>query len=469
MCVQFFSRVFNAGSFALVAHLFAATVYSLLFPSLGTAEADNLESAIRKASALPGAQIGITVLDADTGRAVFDPTPDRALSPASSLKLLVTYASLRRLGSTYRFPTEFLLDGTGTSASTLFVRGHGDPSLVTERLWAAVEQMRRMGLRRVGEIVVDDSLFLSPRARTGTNPYQAAQSALSFNHNCESVVVQPTLDGQPALVSLTPGSANTVAPRVITKGRGKNVQFSLDPDGAIRVTGTIGTDSGALTEYLAISNPEENLGSILRGMLIAREIAVLGPVRRGVTSQTAKPFFISQSKELGEILEDLNRYSSNFAAEQIAFALGKKDDGKYDRTLGLQRVKESLVEGGLPVDGLVMLDASGLSSENRVSAHLLARVTSSAWQSLEIAPVYIGSMSRFGISGTLKSRSLGSDSQGRIWAKTGTINNVSSLAGLAQGASGRRYAFAILINGGVSKEDASRVEDNIVRVLLSRG
>jgi D-alanyl-D-alanine carboxypeptidase/D-alanyl-D-alanine-endopeptidase (penicillin-binding protein 4) len=110
--------------------------------------------------------VGVAIANPTTGKVLYTYQADKLLTPASVVKVLTSGASLDLLGSNYRFPTEFFVDrppsAKGVAAGevgNLYIRGYGDPSIVSERVWSMVTTIRRMGVRKIKNIVIDDTLF----------------------------------------------------------------------------------------------------------------------------------------------------------------------------------------------------------------------------------------------------------------------------------------------------------------------
>lgn len=431
-------------------------------------------------------QVGLSIVDADANREFLSINGNTALLPASVQKLLVTFAVLNRLGSHYTVNTDVFLgsskvdsakthDGIVASAS-LYMRGAGDPSLTIEKFWILAEELKRLGVGAINDIVIDDTAFVDPPKRSGYNPFEAAQGAFAFNHNCLTVVIAPQALGERALVTVPPGSPVDLVSKVdTTRGTGSEIKIqervrktSSGETTELVVEGRIGAQEKPRTEYWTVADPALYGGSVLKSVLLKYGIPVYGQVRKDLVPQSARLVTTIRSKEISEILQDLNRFSSNFAAQQLAFLIGRDGSGKYQLPLGLDRVKESLQKAQIDITGLVLRDASGLHRENRITPRILTSVITHAFRELSLEPDFVASLSRYGLTGTLKHRPLDSSRTDSVWAKTGTIDGVSSLAGILQAGDRRHYAFAIVSNGSISKQDASELEDAIVKKMLSQ-
>ena len=193
---------------------FAAAPRVVASPADREALKKTMESVIEK-STLKNARVSVQVRSLEDGTVVFSKDPDELLNPASNVKLYTAAAALARLGVEYRFETEFLVDPEfkDGKAKTLWVRGRGDPSISTERLYGIVSELMHAGLKEVQDIVVDDSWFDSERLppgfdqEYGDRAYLAPTGALSLNSNTVGVYLRPAENpggkefGMPRLIS----------------------------------------------------------------------------------------------------------------------------------------------------------------------------------------------------------------------------------------------------------------------------
>ncbi|HCF57720.1 MAG TPA: D-alanyl-D-alanine carboxypeptidase/D-alanyl-D-alanine-endopeptidase, partial [Myxococcales bacterium] len=159
---------------------------------------------------LSRSRVGVQVVSLDDGSVVYSRNADELLNPASNVKLFTSAAALVRLGPEFRFDTEFLVDdqskaarprkgqGSGDLRGNLYVRGTGDPSITTEKLWGIANELYFAGLRSVsGNLVLDDSYFDGNRIGPGFDQeesdraYMAPTGALSLNWNAIGVYLSP--------------------------------------------------------------------------------------------------------------------------------------------------------------------------------------------------------------------------------------------------------------------------------------
>ena len=470
----------------------AALVVALLAPPrpAGAAADPALEGALRTiidGGPLSAARLGVLVADAVTGEVVLARDPDVLLNPASNVKLVTTAAALARLGPGFRFDTEFLVDGPsagGPSVRTLFVRGKGDPTLVDERLWAIAGQLAHLGIRRVGDVVVDDGYFDGERVgpgfdqEDGDRSYLAPAGALSLDWNAVAVYVGPgERRGARARVEVEPQSdlfqldvrATTVSPR---NGRRVKVSSSLVAGRQrIVVEGRVPAGSRTQVVWKRIDEPALYFGHTLARLLDLRGVKVQGKVRAGTVAEGARLVHVASSDTLAEVVRRLNKTSNNFVAEQILKTLGAEAKGAPGSwAKGVAAVEDFLAEAGVARGAYVMKNGSGLNDANRFSARQLVTVLRSMWSRFPLQAEYVASLPVAGRDGTLRYRLDGSEAAERVRAKTGTLDNVTSLSGYVQAASGRTYAFAVLANDFSGRPSAAaRGVDAIADAIAASG
>lgn len=421
--------------------------------------------------------VGVDIVDLSTGERTYSASPETPLIPASVLKLATSYAALKELGGEWSWLTEVradrslaqcAADGKNSGyAGNIYIQGNGDPGLTTDRILQLADEIYLSGIRTVDEIVVDDSQFVSPPGRSGPNPYQAALSALPINFNSLEVHITPAQYGSMANAAVTRGAPYRVRSNVrTTKGDRSSIQLSDDEHDAnvLQVSGEIGVGATKRVEYISIENPSEVFGAVFADALRRSGVAVKGGARVGRTPEHSEPILVVPSRPLHLAIGDMNRFSSNFLAGQMVFALGRGVDGRYRFDAGVERIRK-LMKALHPSD-LTIVDGSGLERANRIAPALLTAILYKTYGNSALAPDFFGSLSRFNLRGTLKHRNLGVADQDGVWAKTGTLDGVSSLAGILQSQSGKHFAFAIITNGLLEKTRAIQFEDEIVRALL---
>ncbi len=440
-------------------------------PADKQAEREALKAAlldVLQRSSLKAARVGIHMQSLDDGTVVFSQNADELLNPASNMKLVTAAAALATLGPEFRFDTEFLVDPElppDGKIKTLYVRGKGDPSITTERLYGITGELVHTGLREVQDIIIDDSWFDSERTPPGYDQeesdraYMAPTGAVSLNWNATAIYLRPGAEpGAKGVVEMEPNSDFFIVENLLTTGsrRARRVSVTSKPAGdkqRIIVRGQLPPDQGALSVYKKIDNPPMYFGQTLKELLKARGIKVKGRVKLGLAPSRSKLLYVAQSDTFDIILKRLNKLSNNFVAETLLKTMGAEVKGAPGSFRGGVEVVEAFLERevGIARGTYVMKNGSGLNDANRFSAAQLDRILYHMYTRFPLAPEFLSSLGIAGKDGTLKYRFEGSDAVGRLRAKTGTLENVSALSGYVQAAGGEKFIFAMMVNDYVGR------------------
>ncbi len=451
-----------------------AVLCSALLPLNLFAQTSGLSAKVQRLVETLAPSINVAVVDLRTGNAIYQHRAQDQVKPASILKTITSSVALSILGPDYHFKTGFLSDsgiGKGGVVSTLYVRGGGDPSLTIEDALMAARRLHRLGVRKVGRIVVDDSIFDGFKARVGERAYEAGASGLAFNFNTLGFDICSTEVGRPALVIPDPNELPVdITGRIMTVSK-KKAYYRIDDESrtmgglTFSLKGEIRKTGGCETIYRSIDNPAEYFGLTMAGLLSKFGISVdRKALSRGVVPQGARTIFEHSSKPLSQIVWDLNHYSTNMIAEQLLYHVGFSRSGRLSRDAGLQRLGMYLEKLGFPSTSFELYDGSGLNHGNRVTAGIMVAVLRDIYKNQTIWPEFEASLAVMGRSGTLRKRMRGLRG-GVVRAKTGSLNGVSSLAGYVFADTGARYAFVSIANGSAVIR-ARRFEEELVKALL---
>jgi serine-type D-Ala-D-Ala carboxypeptidase/endopeptidase (penicillin-binding protein 4) len=357
------------------------------------------------------ARTGAVAIDLQTGQTVYSEHAGLPLAPASNEKLAVAFAALVTLGPAFRFETDVVGRGEQDGAiwrGSLVLVGHGDPTLSSGGLATLARQVRAAGIRRVTRGVFGDESFFDAR-RTG-----AGWKSWFYVNEC------------------APLSALTV-----DRGRYYG-RTSRDP---------------ALAAALQFRDALRRAGVAVGG-------AGLGKQRADDV-----PLAAVESEPLSRVVAWMGRVSDNFTAEILLKQLGTTDGSVGTSARGAAVVRVALAEAGVPLAGLRLVDGSGLSSLDRLTARSLAALLRAAWTDPVVRPYLLASLPVAGINGTLSERMRQPPARGNVQAKTGTTSLASALSGYVK----RRYVFSVLQNGSpVSSFWARKAQDRFATALAAQ-
>ncbi len=391
-------------------------VLCLLLPLAAPAQGAGLPLATRLAQALQARHIspaatGAVVVDLSTGRTVFARNPDTPLEPASNEKLATTFAALEELGADYRFRTEVVgrgyQDGT-TWRGDVFLKGLGDPTLTSLQLERLATQLHVLGITRIaGRVLGDESWFDAVRTGPGWKP--------SF-----------------FLTDCPPLSALVV-------------------------------DRAWYDHHTAL-RPALAAAGRLR-LLLKRHAIAAGAA--GVGRAPANGFVLAQvtSAPLAQVLAQMDHVSDNFIAEMVTKEIGAEAGGSGTTAAGVAIVRRDLLAAGVPLAGVRIVDGSGLSMDDRLTARAVAGLLVDAWNDPGLQQAFWTALPLAGVDGTLADRMRTGAAHGVVRAKTGTTDEANALSGYA----GERYVFSIIENGHpvIDATAAQRTQDRFANALAS--
>ena len=440
-----------------------------------------LENIIRR-ELPPNHAISIQVVALDAGRILMEKNPDLPLVPASTLKVITTAAALHHLQPDYKFLTEVLADNIrGSSVGNLFLKGYGDPHLVSEELFRLTRSLREQGLREIrGNIVVDDSFFvpskpLDENEKLGNRAYHAPYGALSLNFNAMKIIVVPaSRAGVTARVLIDPVSEYATVKGAVNTVKGNHpaeIEITRDtkPDGreVIHVEGTIGAQATLKGRYINVSSPGLYAGDVFKEFLLREGIKVTGSVVEGTVPNSAICYSRFDSHPLASTVYWLNKQSNNFMAEQICMAMGADAHGPPGtREKGLAVIRDFLLAKGVDRSQFSLAEASGLSRSNQISASALVKVLRDVSNDFSCSPEFMASLGIGGVDGTMKEKFTDQKVKRRIRAKTGTLRGVNSLAGYGISPDGKTFVFAVLVNSQQKGTGLIDYGDKIIRSIM---
>ncbi len=381
---------------------------SLVFIGSANAQQNKASALIQKIS--PYLNNGSAMLVDQQGRELFAYNADKAMVPASILKIATADAVLSQLGEDYRIATEFYL----SSNNYLLVKGYGDPSLVSESLTdIAVHLKPLLKNIKIKGIWLDTSFFKSsqkvPGQSSSNNPYDASIGALVVNFN--TIYVHKSRNGQLS-------SAESQTPLTATARRlAKRI-----PYGDQRIN--LGNNEEQNLNYFA---------ELLSRKLLEQGIAIGSPlsivhasdleVTKYEIPEGRHKLYTHYSKPLSEIVQQLLYFSNNFTANQLLLILGAK---QYGAPADLQKGRQALqyfLSENIALQDFSLVEGSGLSRSNQFTARQFIKILQ------HFEPYYY----------------LLRDYDEIFLAKTGTLKGIATFAGYMLSPEHKKFPFVIML------------------------
>lgn len=391
--------------------------------------------------------------------------------PASVTKLLTTYTVLQKLNLGFKFKTQLYYDN-----GNLYLKGGGDPSFVSEKMWYLVNEFKRSDIKSIKNIYVDDTLFDQVRfdesreSKRVDRAYDAPIGAMSFNWNAVNIFVKPTEVGKKAQVVIDPESeAFTLINQTTTSNSVKKelVVSVLNNERKIIVSGDVSKNAEEKAIFKSIAEPDMWSGYQLKSFLQQRQIDVTGKILKASVPSQAKLVATSESKSLPEVLADMNKFSNNYVAEMLIKNIAAQEmQQNASLEKGVQVIRSELKKLGLTNKDFTVDNPSGLTRDNLLSAYALNQVLLAMKNNFTTFSAVVESLPIAGIDGTLKKRMKNSVAEGWVRAKTGYLDGVVSLAGYAGKKDGEVLTFSFLYNGPRDEANVREAFDQIVISLL---
>ncbi len=453
--------------------------------------ADKLAAALSSRPKLAKVHVAVAVTDLVTGKPVWAHDATVPMNLASNAKLLTSTAALATLGSAFRWRTAVyaaeLPDKTGKVKGDLFLRGRGDPLLSVNDLRGLADEITAHGITSIdGRLVIDDTYFdqvVDPphwneqkQERAG---FRAPIAGLGVARSAVTVVVtaDPS-DPSRANIRFEPDAGDYVRlgkheVTTVTEGRTKiRIEVKAKADHLeVDVAGTIRATDGSFDPRKRVDDPGRFAAEVFKKLLAERGIKIK-KIERGAIPTTAKLIATHDSGTLAAALREMNKLSDNYIAESVLKTLGaetKKPPGPATWADGTAAVAAYLATIGLPAGSYRADNGSGLFDATRVTAQQLVTILTAAHADFRIGPDLVASLPIGAQDGTLAKRWHGHPASGRVRAKTGTLDKVTTLAGYIGTDGGHLLAFAILFNDlpGGSRPIAREAADEMIDVLAA--
>jgi D-alanyl-D-alanine carboxypeptidase/D-alanyl-D-alanine-endopeptidase (penicillin-binding protein 4) len=411
---------------------------------------------------IPPESAGIYVTEVGGGAPLVSHNATMPLNPASTMKLVTTYAALELLGPAFTWKTRAYITGARRGDDLygdLIIRGSGDPKLALQQFWLFLRELRAKGLREIhGNLVLDRSAFaVQPFDAAAFDadpykPYNAGPDALLLNYRTLRFRFFPDELAGKVATAVEPAMDGYVvqAPRLATGpclDWRSGLQAVIAQD-SMQFEGTYPVACGEKDWYLHVYDMDANryAGSMFRRMWSDLGGALRGDVVDGTVPPEAQQVAELESAALPEIVRDINKFSNNVMARQLLLTIAA-DIAETPATAeqGSQIIKTWLEGKSVAAPELVIENGAGLSRSERISAGTLGRLLVTAFES-PVMPEFIASLPLVGEDGTMRKRLKQFGVAGHAHVKSGSLRDVRAIAGYVLAASGRRYAVVFLIN-----------------------
>ena len=344
---------------------------------------------------IPESAVGVYVHEIGADQPVLSVGAERSLNPASTMKLVTTYAGLEMLGPAYVWNTDVLTDGTLTQDvlnGNLYIKGAGDPKLTVESFWLLLRNLRARGVREIrGDLILDRRLFAEEVQDPGafddqpTRPYNTGPSALLVNFKAVTLQFIPDAATRTVRIAVEPPLAPVQIINNLKIADGPCGDWvgklRLDSQGnadsaRLAFNGTYALDCGESMRSFSVLGHRQYIGALFTQLWKDLGGSFAGQVRDGATPDQARRLTTARSLSLSEIVRDVNKYSNNVMARQLFLSLGMNNGAQATTATAATGVKQWLALKGLASGELFWESMSFCSTPNGHDAIcLMSRIT----------------------------------------------------------------------------------------------
>jgi D-alanyl-D-alanine carboxypeptidase/D-alanyl-D-alanine-endopeptidase (penicillin-binding protein 4) len=431
---------------------------------------------------VPSANLSVYIRDLNAEKPMLSHNIDVLRAPASTIKLVTTYAALKQLGPNYYWTTEAWTRGEikdGVLQGDLILKGKGDPFLVYERFWKFAHELRDQGLTGIaGDIIIDSNYYDIPAHKRsafdgqGFRVYNAGASPLMFNFQASRIqLTAPENEAatQAKVTHFPPSKSLKIDNQVrLVNGRCKRQhsrpKLSWKQDGALLVKGTFSRDCSTRFIMRLVSEPDQHVFDAFTQFWKELGGEFSGRLKLGKVSDGDELFHSYASPTLGDQIRLINKWSNNVMTRQLFLTTGVSYfEAPATEQKSRDAIKAIIEQQGVNTEGMIIDTGSGLSRKTRITARQMAQLLELAYRDA-FMPEFMSSLSVPGLDGTLASRFKSEDLKGRSHLKTGTLNSVTALSGYMLNRQGRRLVVIIQHNGKKASSSAgAKVQDEILR------
>ena len=440
--------------------LYAVAAQAALAQSLPPA----VEAALKRAN-IPPSAVAVYVQGVDDARPLLARNTTQPMNPASTMKLLTTYAALELLGPTYTWKTEAYAAGKlqgGVLEGDLILKGRGDPKLTVENFWVLLRRLRALGLRDIrGDLVQDRSYFEPANYDPGKfdaeplRVYNVGPDALLLNFKAVRFRFVPDAESKLVTVIAEPRPAGLAFAAAVRATDGPcddwraGITADFQSNGATAKASFAGSMPASCGEHVwnaSLLAQPDYVYSVFRQLWEELGGTIAGGWKNGTVPADAKLLTAAESASNADVVRDINKFSNNVMARQLFLTLGAEmvgQPGNSERSV--QAVRSWLAQKKLDFPELVLENGSGLSRQERISAEHMGRLLLDAWRSAVMSEL-MSSLPLVAYDGTMRRRLRFEAIAGQAHIKTGSLNDARTLAGYVLDKYGRRRVVVLFIN-----------------------
>jgi D-alanyl-D-alanine carboxypeptidase/D-alanyl-D-alanine-endopeptidase (penicillin-binding protein 4) len=406
---------------------------------------------------------------------ISDPQPllawhaDAPRNPASTIKLLTTFIALDELGPDFKWKTESYISGelAGGTTDNLFIKGYGDPYLVTENFWRFIRGIRNKGLQHIkNDLVLDKSYFKKithdPADFDGrpARSYNVNPTALLLNFQSVKYQFRPDVHNKKIRIVPEPDIGVKITNKVRLSGgrcRGWKSKIKLNAgENETEFSGRYARSCGEQGYYRVATEASPFIHGVFNKLWQEQGGVFEGKWREATVPEEARLLHTIYSPPMIDVIRAINKYSNNVMTRQLLLTLGAEISGVPGTTeKGRAVIEDWLATNKFNFPELVIDNGAGLSRDTKISARHMGQLLKFAYGSPRM-PEFISSLPIASYDGTLQKRFVGTALEGRLHLKTGLLDDVRALAGYLTDQNSRRWIIVMMHNDSMANRRAGQ-------------
>jgi serine-type D-Ala-D-Ala carboxypeptidase/endopeptidase (penicillin-binding protein 4) len=413
---------------------------------------------------LPADSYSFLVQEVGAEQPLLSVNATQSMNPASTMKLVTTFAALELLGPAYNWRTEMYALGPivdGTLEGDLLLKGSGDPFMVEEQLRSMLKALQRNGVERIrGNLVLDGSFYDPSVERDelidnqGGRSYNTRPHALMANFQSVTFYFYPHSNGRDVIIRSDPVLPNLSIDNRLRQREGactgyqRGISFDVNQTRTSEIVFS-GNFPSRCRQFQMVREVLDAPGytfGLFKTLWLELGGELDGVQIDGTLPDDMAPLLVWTSSPLSDVIKSINKFSNNLMTRHLLLTLASEHAGPPATVgNGVLAVNEWLQRRNLDASQLRMVNGSGLSRDARLTAQLMNAMLQAAW-STPWMPEFVASLPLNGMDGTMRNRLAGSGIRGRMHIKTGSLSEVAAVAGYVHGQSGKVYTVTGILN-----------------------
>lgn len=437
--------------------------------------ASNLNSEIESIINKPSRQQeywGIVVESLKDNQVLYQLNGKKFFIPASNTKLLITAATLLKLGSSFNIKTPVYIQKESPHINNLIIQGKGDPTFSKKQLEMIAQKLVQTEIKEINNLILIDGYLSFPTTNYTWEfediyfYFAVPVNSLILENNTVNLTLNPTnIDEKPSLIwsDILAGKQWAIENEVYTREQNTEYNITISPlfaKSTLELTGDLPINKESNTWRLSIPDPAQYFQDSLVETLTNYGIQVKNSEiinSKNKANKNQELLLEIKSPILSELIKITNQESNNLYAEVLLKYLSDESLNEFE---SLAKIINNF---GISSDNYKLRDGSGLSRHNLITPQALVTLLK-LMDSSEYKDIFRNSLSIAGVNGTLKNRYKDTNIANNFVGKTGTLTGVSALSGYLKTDNYGDLVLTIIVNQ--SSANSTILRNTIDEIIL---